>query len=176
MNRYASFWERLLANLIDACILLFLSIAATFLAIASERGWFVVHAFAIAADLSYPIVMHAKYGQTVGKRILRIQLRRVSGESITWMHALLRSSVDVAIAAAHLWIILFAAIDGSIRVSPETTIKELGLSFGAVKGARLIRQIGSAWTWSEIASVLLRKDRRALHDLLAGTIVVKVPR
>jgi uncharacterized RDD family membrane protein YckC len=174
MHRYATLPQRLCALIVDGLVFAAFWFPMTALALSSGRGWLAIHIFVVCVGMSYDILMHAKFGQTVGKMVLAIQLRTVEGAVVNWKHALKRASVDIVLGATNLGVVVWAASNSAIRVTPDMTVAEFWSSIGALSGASLVRKIGSVWSWSEIATMVLRTDRRALHDLLGGTVVVQV--
>ncbi len=99
---------------------------------------------------------------------------RTTGEPIGWREAWRRSAVDLLFA--------LAAIIGSfsaLAVIPDSQYYSVGWP---VRSSNLeahqppwIAWTGTAaqiWVWSEVLVMLFNKQRRALHDFIAGTIVI----
>jgi len=98
----------------------------------------------------------------------------VLGSSIGWYEALLRDSVGIAFGV----ISTVATLIGFLRV-PESS-----WSHHWMQQAKLLhdarpawgRAAGTAaavWSWSELVVLLLNRRRRALHDFIAGTVVIR---
>jgi len=114
----------------------------------------------------YNVVLHGMYGQTLGKRFMKVIVLDVNENKISFRHAILRDIVSIVI-------ILLAFI-------PELPL--------IVKGIDPIQQYleGSlpwyywamtfsmfGWFMIELITMLSNKKRRALHDFIAGTIVIR---
>jgi len=64
-------------------------------------GFFVIH--------GYFIVLHALYGQTVGKKVLKIKVIRIEGKSVGWAAAILREIGEfvatLPLFLGYIWIV-----------------------------------------------------------------------
>jgi uncharacterized RDD family membrane protein YckC len=59
---------------------------------------------------------------------------------------------------------IFDNLDRSLRVAYMGSI---------LSETRIISHLGNIWIWSEIIVILTNKRRRAIHDFIAGTVIVK---
>jgi uncharacterized RDD family membrane protein YckC len=173
-SRYRTFQPRFWAGYVDSAVLGPISIFIFFVAsreLPPPIGlllWF----FASFYYYAYSIGLHARYGQTVGKMVCKVKVIDCKTEErIGWRQALLRDSVPLLVT-----VIVFA--------------QELSLIYGGeLKAVDLIhrpdpqRSFGTydefvAWTlfiWfcAELVTMLTNKRRRAIHDFIAGTVVVR---
>ena len=116
--------------------------------------------------LLYSIAMHGLCGQTAGKMLTRVRVVDLSEASITMPQAILRDSPGlvfqlafIPLALIHLdWWIAFER--GDLVDIPRWF---LVLGFGAFLMALV-----------EIATMLTNRKRRALHNFIAGSVVVKL--
>jgi uncharacterized RDD family membrane protein YckC len=173
---YATFWQRFGAMWIDFFVLL------PFIVL---TGWAQSFSKAVAIGLllptsafflAYHIYCHGRYGQTIGKRVMGIRVSRLSGEPIGWREAWLRSSVDVVFAilgAVSSFIALMTISDADYygigwlqRAQNLAVCEPAWLNWSATAS--------TIWVWSEIIVMLFNSQRRALHDFIAGTIVIQV--
>lgn len=171
---FGTFWQRFAAMWIDMFVLLPLVFVQLWLDSISKIAAFVLVIPMAAVYSAYSIYCHGRFGQTVGKYVMRIRVVRISGEHIGWREAWLRSSVDVAFAflgAVSLFIALATISDASyygidwIQRSQNVQAHEptwLSWTFTA----------SQIWSWSEVIVMLFNKRRRALHDFIAGTVVI----
>src|SRR6266571_8598336 len=155
-SRYASFWIRVAATLIDG--LVFIPIWIPFLIAVWNRmsseidrsiatgqrvdftrymGRYAGWALGVAvATYAYQALLVRFFGGTLGKLAVGIRVRTADGNAVGWREALLRP------------------------------ILQLIVSFGSfVPGAGLITLLDDLW-------MLWDRQRQTLHDKVAGTIVV----
>lgn len=105
--------------------------------------------------LVYSIALHYRFGQTLGKRIMGIKVLDVSETRLpTFRQAVLRDSVWLGLEVLGL---LLAVVEVG-------GLEWLGL---------VLVNASFLWTILEITTMLLSPKRRAVHDLLAGTVVVR---
>jgi uncharacterized RDD family membrane protein YckC len=171
--KYAGLFRRFYALVVDSLILLPVSLLSMW-AMFSVRG----PALVVLIPLSlvapvYHIWFHARSGQTIGKRVADIRVVGVSGERISWREAVLRSAVSVLFGVPTVIAVLLAL----------SRFTDADLSLGLVERAQLLevrgpewgryaRYASNAWYWSELVFMLFNAKRRALHDFIAGTVVV----
>jgi uncharacterized RDD family membrane protein YckC len=125
-----------------------------------------------AFDLAYTVYFHNKFGATLGKMAMGIKVTLPNGSSIGLKQAFLRSSVDIAIG-------IFAVIGLEIAISNVDPEQYLAASFLEKDKMLLLPKwcdiaLYSAiiWHWGEIIVLLFNKRKRALHDFIAGTVVI----
>ncbi|MCL4181640.1 MAG: RDD family protein, partial [Verrucomicrobia bacterium] len=161
---YARLGPRAAAALLDSVILLPLVIMGAVV----DTLWPSISSWAaiplLSLGMGYFIYCHGRWGQTPGKRAVRIQLRQATGAPVTWRQAWWRSSVDILlIAIGFAAEILSHPHDGT---APFSRTLE-GVSAGSDIGYFL-------WMVGKVVVHLMDKRRRAIHDLLAGTVVVQL--
>src|SRR5882724_7378384 len=80
-------------------------IAAAILVVVESLTW-----------LLYTVVMHARYGQTVGKMVTKVRVVDFRTEgSISWRQAWLREGIPMALSLGFLAYELFAILTGRVR-------------------------------------------------------------
>lgn len=179
MERFKTFWPRFWAGLIDGfCIgilqfvlffplglLLGVSIHAT-----GGPRWLAT-LFSVAGGffpIAYSVLLHGRFGQTFGKMAMSIKVLHQDEQRIpTYREALMRDIGLVVMSVAGLAIVLYRAANGMPVGTPEAiaskTALEIALEYSSL-----------AWFVLEIISMLTNEKRRALHDYIAGTVVVRV--
>lgn len=166
--RYKTFWRRVLAAFLDGALFV-IPISLTTIAFVNmgrdfDQTYEDVTYFFNILFVIYSVAMHASFGQTVGKMLANVKVVTVLDESdIRFRHALLRDIVPVAGLILSLVGIVW---DTLIPSGPVTT------SF-ALAALWLIVLV-LFWPVAEIITMLLNKKRRAIHDYIAGTVVIRV--
>jgi uncharacterized RDD family membrane protein YckC len=110
----------------------------------------------------YSIILHTYFGQTVGKMIMKVRVFDVNGNPLTLKRAFLRDFpiliLNVGFLANEIHQILTTGIDENFR----------GNYFSLT-----LLLIGLLWIFAEIIVMFSNEKRRAIHDYIAGTVVVK---
>ncbi|MHB8901856.1 MAG: RDD family protein [Thermoguttaceae bacterium] len=172
---YAGFWIRLCARFADAFIIMPIAFSFVWL-----KGFDRTLAIAITIPSSilfamYNVFFNARFGGTPGKLAVGIRITRPDGSPIGWTEAWKRSAVDLVFA----FIVLVVQVWGLTQVDPGRYA-----SLGWIERARLVNEyapmwyssvsiLEQAWIWSEVVVLLFNNRRRAIHDFIAGTVVVK---
>ena len=173
---YAGFWRRALSLVVDTAVL------APFLAFHLTVGYSSRIALAISAILigvvsaAFPVFFLSRWGQTPGKMLARIKVTHVDGSPIGTGQAWRRSMVDIGLSAACMVGTLYAL--ATWRSGEWSSLDRSALLKALEDGNPLSRpyEVGSQiWYWGELAVLLTNQKRRALHDFIAGTVVIRLP-
>jgi uncharacterized RDD family membrane protein YckC len=162
-RKYQTFWPRFWAGFIDGLLFIPFDWAmsvvwAKGLSSATSILWLFVSYFSFSI---YIVAMHGRFGQTFGKMITGVTvLREDNEESISYQQSIMRESPYIAI--------LFL---GWIAISYYTVTKS-GLA-QYQKFDLLLGSAGLLWFALEVVTMLFNNKRRALHDFIAGTVVVR---
>jgi uncharacterized RDD family membrane protein YckC len=109
--------------------------------------------------------MHARFGQTIGKKAMRIRVMNINEDRIpTLGQAVLRDIGEIGpgiLGSAYAIALILAD-----KYTQEAMISTW---FGLVL---VYADLG--WFALELSTMLTNKKRRALHDLIAGTVVVRL--
>ncbi len=179
MDIYVGFWRRLGALLIDMLVALPFFALWYFLSrsFISSSSWF------IGADILdtlllifYLVFFHYRFGATLGKMAVGIKVTKPDGSAITLKQALLRAIVDIfcGIIAIILSIYVFTIIDATqFAALPETVFGRSDYIDSLAPTFELFEVILVLWGCSELIVLLFNKRKRALHDFIAGTVVIK---
>lgn len=174
---YAGFWRRALALIVDFAIWILVLIAYFAVQGVSLSAAMLALLFVSILGVAYPVYFLSRWGQTIGKMVAGIKVMRLDGSPIAPRHAWLRSSVDIGLTLINLIAIT--------HVLATWTGPEWSSMSWLERGGELTKRnpihsaydwASQAWVWSELLVILFNKKRRALHDFIAGTVVVKVDR
>jgi uncharacterized RDD family membrane protein YckC len=164
-DKYRTFSARFIASFVDGFALAPLSFVALLLADTDYR--FFDYAYPLidtALIYGYSILLHGFKGQTLGKMAMGIKVVNFKDETdITMKQAFKRDLVPLAI------IILFYTIDTSFFIAGSELTSNYWNSIYYFVGI-----LPLLWTVLEITTMLTNKKSRALHDFIAGTVVIKI--
>lgn len=160
-HKYETGWARFWAAFIDGLIFLPLSLLEDFFLLPTDNkaGFFIWIIFNIVLSFAYSVLLHAKYGQTLGKMVLKVKIVDISeNRPITLKQAFMRDLVGSII-------LTFAIILMFIRFT-DIQLIERGYD-------EFLYPWVFIWTLIELVTMLTNSKRRAIHDFIAGTVVVR---
>jgi len=166
--RYSTFWPRFWAGFYDGLVFLPVSLADNYLS-SPARLPIVLIAWALfsyPAYWVYSVALHAYRGQTVGKKATHVKVMDVSETRIPSLkQALLRDIGEIVPNSICLvyFIYLVVTHQYSAPFSQSSHWPILVLGFGSL-----------GWFLLEVITMMTNSKRRALHDWIAGTVVVRV--
>lgn len=115
------------------------------------------------------------YGQTLGKYVLRIRVVRLDGFRIGWREAILRSSVDVGFSLVGVIAAIVTLYHAPPMVFPFSKVEEkYGLVTSSSSWGQPFKYASYAWSLIDPLTFFTNPQGRVLHDMIAGTVVVKV--
>jgi uncharacterized RDD family membrane protein YckC len=170
-NRYSTFAPRFWAAFVDGCVLWPVGfIAATILYLETPRLLAAVALFVEGfAWIVYTVLMHARYGQTLGKMGTKVRVVDVRTEGkITLRQAWLREAIPAVLALGLVGCQLFTLAMSEVPPSA------IGKGEDLLGDASLwVLSLPLFWYLAELLTMLTNKKRRALHDFIAGTVVIR---
>jgi uncharacterized RDD family membrane protein YckC len=175
--RYAGFWPRLGSILLDILINLPL-LVLLFWAQGHYRLFRVYYLIpGILLGLFYWVYLVRRFGGTPGKLIVGIRIRRLDGEPVGYREAFLRHFPDLIfglLISIAMIPPLFQITDAEYQSlsAKERAKREVDL---APSWSKPLRWTANSWDWAELVVLLTNRKRRALHDFIAGTVVVHAP-
>ena len=177
MINYATFWQRFAAMWIDLFVLLPIMVVHVWLVSESKIAALVLVIPMATVYDAYTIYCHGRFGQTVGKRVMGIRVVLTTGEAIGWRTAWLRSSVDVMFSVLGVIASFMALTAISDAEFSGVGWMQQSQNLSALEPAWLgwTEEATQIWVWSEMVVMLFNKRRQALHDFIAGTVVITMP-
>ena len=175
--KYAGFWRRLAAGLVDGLVFLPNVFILPRLEGVSVPAAIFAFLFGQTCYYVYTLLLTHRYGGTLGKLALGIRVRPVDGGELTWRHVLRRSAVDMVISV----MMIFTMIIGVTRVefsafAAADSIARSQMINNVVPWWAALNFTYMGWLASEFVVIMLNRRRRALHDFIAGTVVIVVRR
>jgi uncharacterized RDD family membrane protein YckC len=170
---YSGFWSRLGANLLDGLIIIPFSLMILFI----NSFNIYIYFFTIVPNLLFAFWYHVflpkKYGGTPGKLIVGIKIIKIDSSPIGWKESFLRYIVTLFLSLVTIFFIIIAifSVDTEIYNNLNWFQKSAYLSnLAETNGINILTNI---WFWSELIVLLFNKRKRAIHDFIAGTVVLK---
>ncbi len=172
--KFAGFWQRFCAGCIDFFVLLLPLIALGWLGSLSYAAAIICAVPCGLLFWYYTFHFHAATGQTIGKRTLGIRVVRLDGSRIGRSDAFRRSAVYLLFAVISITGILCgllalssAEFTTSDWLHQQQLVQQSRPSF--IRWADIAVQI---WVWGEVFTMLFNRQKRAIHDFIAGTVVI----
>ena len=171
---YAGFWQRFGAGIVDVIVLIPVAYILYYLEGISISAAIIAAFISSALYSIYTVYFHYRYSATLGKMTTKIKVTNPDGSPIDLRQAILRSSVDIGFAV----LAVTAQIIAISHANPEEY-----LSAGWMERIEYIVPLYPSWydlvtigtnVWvlGEFFVLLLNKRKRAIHDFIAGTVVI----
>lgn len=161
--KYKTGHKRFWASILDALVFLPLIFLDELLTVNQPFSILIWQASISLLGYSYSIIMHYQYGQTLGKMLTGVKVLHVSeSKRLTFKQVLLRDSIPILIDVAGL--IYFASLlkQGLSADNLITNYEDLTSIVALV------------WVLLELITMMTNQKRRALHDFVAKTVVIRV--
>jgi len=173
-RKYQTGLLRVLAAFIDGLVFLPVSLADLHFneqEYLPEWAYLVWFFFSAQAFWVYSVTCHAYWGQTIGKRCVGVKLVRNDDESpIGWKQAFLRDSPYIVlvalsmVVAGYYWILFFTGRYTDAHWEEYQMVDDA------------LVKIIYFWALIEFVTMLTNSKRRAVHDWIAGTVVIRKSR
>lgn len=164
-SKYSNFWRRLFAIIIDGFILLPLQwldeyILSGFFSSGSIFIWGVLSSM---LGIVYYVILHAKYGQTIGKMVTKVKVVDISEKrNLTIRQSCMRDIFPIIMTPVVVYAYAQIAFNSHTWESLEQGVLFTIIGFAAI-----------GWVGLECVSMLFNEKRRAIHDYIAGSVVVR---
>jgi uncharacterized RDD family membrane protein YckC len=166
MLKYHTFWPRLWAGIVDGLVFMPITLLDGYLS-APERGAPVLVAWGVltyTAYWLYSVLLHARFGQTIGKMVTGVRVLDVSEARIpTLRQAFIRDIGYISLNTLSLAYLIFLVVSGQYVSGAE----------GTTLPGQILTWASFGWFLIELISMATNDKRRALHDFIAGTVVVR---
>ena len=162
---YRTFWRRYWAMVIDFSLLFPLAVLVLVMGwqATAPAAQIAFHVFGSFYGVAYTVFFHSRYGQTLGKMATRVKVVDLSERPIGMRQALWRDGPTILLCLAGAAFGIRAAMNG---INPFKIDNQAALPPQLVY-ANLI------WILAEYVTMLTNKRRRAIHDWIAGTLVIR---
>jgi uncharacterized RDD family membrane protein YckC len=173
IDKYHTIWPRFWAPTIDEFILYPITIIVFYIQL---NNLFEFKDFTILSFIQntftymYIIFMHGKYGKTFGKMACKVRVVDYkTGQPISFKQAIIRDIIPVVFLSISTVLILFYnPLQGATLNAHQQTENTYFHIIQTIAGSMF-----ALWFLAEIITMLTNSKRRALHDFIAGTVVVR---
>lgn len=173
-TRYGGFWKRFGALLLDGLIVA--PITALGLWGMLRVRLFLLYSFVpeLLFTLFYCVFLVGRFGGTPGKRLLGLRIVTVDGDAVGYRHALLRCAPELLLSQLASIGMILASFQIADAEYHTLTMRGLGERLATLGPSWLqpVQHVNAAWTWGELFVLLTNRQKRALHDFIAGTVVI----
>jgi len=172
---YAGFWIRFGSLLLDILIISPVIFILLYLNGLSKNVYYYTVIPTLIFHFWYNIYLVQKNGGTPGKLISGITILKTDGTDLTWREAILRHIVSFALTIflSIITIIAISHSDTEYYQSLNWMTKQQYLMTLLPVYFTLYTWTSNIWTYSELFVLLFNKRKRALHDFIAETVIVK---
>jgi uncharacterized RDD family membrane protein YckC len=168
--RYSTFGPRFWAGVIDGLVFLPVSLFNNYMSSPARSAVILIAwaGFSYSANWAYSVTLHAYRGQTIGKKAQEVKVMDVSEERIPSLRqALLRDVGSIVPSCCTLTYFIYLVVvhkyTEPFSQAWDWPVRALGF-------------VGLGWFLLEITTMFTNSKRRAFHDLIAGTVVIRVDR
>jgi len=173
---YVGFWKRLAAYALDFAILIPYALLTKQLIYTSRSAYLANLVIGTIIAIIFEVYLVKRFGGSPGKIIMRIRIAKLDGNKVGYREARIRYSVAFFIStlsSVALLMSLFgmSELDYGKFASLKTSVRSLEAS--APAWYQPLQIGGAIWIYSEFLVLLTNRKRRALHDFMAGTVVIQ---
>jgi uncharacterized RDD family membrane protein YckC len=170
------FWRRLAVYAIDFAILFPLGVLTKDLIYASRSAFLVRVIVGTLIAIIFEVYLVKRFGGSPGKLALGIRITRLDGSPVGYQEVWIRYSPVLILnimTSAALVMSLFNMSDVGYAAfaTAHTSLRDLETT--APWWYRPLQIAGAIWIYSEFIVLLTNRKRRALHDFMAGTVVIR---
>lgn len=167
---YADFGQRWMAGFLDTLVLVPVYAAFRLLLGQDPAGHMLALCVWVLGNYAYRIGFTAATGQTPGKMLMGIQVRRADGRTVGLGEASLRYVPEMVFGAAILLMMsLITSNPGGLETLDDGA--RAGM-MGAALVVGVLQILYPAYLLGEVISFYATPRHRTLHDFLASTVVV----
>jgi len=172
---YAGLWIRAAAKILDFIILLPLAGISLYINGLSKSAYFYTVVPNLLFGVFFEVYLVKVYGGTPGKLIMDIKVIQKNGDDVNWNAAIYRYAVDFCLAVLGIYLIIMTlnSIDDSYYAGLGFTKKYTLISTINPTLAEIQSWTNYLWAISGTIVLLANPRKRAIHDFIAGTVVVK---
>ena len=172
---YVGFWRRVAAYIIDIAVLTPYALFSSWFAYSSKEGFLICQAVAFLIGIIFEIYLVKRFGGTPGKLLMKMRIAKLDGSPVGYREASIRYSVLFVISLVSSVALIISAFNMPDLEYAALTHKTRGMRLRELAPVwyQPVEIAGSVWVWSEFVVLLTNRKRRAIHDFMAGTVVIR---
>ncbi len=174
--QYAGFWRRVAAHLIDSVALGLALLAIILITLGNNSLYLLTLVVPGVLSIIYQLYLTTKYGATLGKMAMGIQIVRLDGSPIGFAQANLRYSPYLILG--------LIGVLGNIEAFNNIPVPSIFFEHGWLERNSLLQQYQPKWVLlsspvglffllADSIALVISKKKLSVHDLIAGTMVIK---
>lgn len=167
LTKYQTFGPRFWAAVIDGFVLAPISLLDDYLKelLLVNSGILIIWTIiAMSAYQIYSVLMHGKYGQTIGKKVMQVKIVNFPNEtSISYRTAFIRDLPYAILVTIDILVAIVLILSPTLKDNSMLTLI-----------TDLLGYAGLVWFLVEIVTMLFNQQNRAVHDIIAKTVVIKI--
>ena len=172
--KYAGFWQRLGSYIIDVLVLIPLIYLVYW---GSEQTrLFQIYYFipGVLFGLWFHVYLVKRYGGTPGKLLLKIRISKLDGSDVDYKEVILRYSIlfTLTLLTSIPMVVVTMGMSDAEYFSYDYIQRAAALTQKTPNWSSFTTIAMNVWIWSEFIVMLTNKKRRAIHDFIAGTVVI----
>lgn len=168
---YSTYGSRLSAAIVDGIIVGGLSLVITFIDNFSNEVYPLTGGLQIAFLLFYYVYLVQASGATPGKRISGLKIVKLDGTDVGWTEAVLRYLPQFLIVLLSN-LVTVAALSVADTGADGQSWWEKILVLSSQQEIEITRYVSIAWLLANTITLISTKNKRALHDIIAKTVVI----
>lgn len=174
--RYAGFWSRLGAGILDGLILMLMSPLTMW----GENRYRLFDLYYLVPGLLieffFFVYLVKRFGGSPGKLMMKIGILKLDGDPVGYREAILRYLpafiIGFLLSLANL--VPYLRMSDAEYSSYSFMARSVHLQSLTPVWAYPVAGLGAIWMLAEVIVLLTNHKRRAIHDFIAGTVVVHV--
>ena len=124
--------------------------------------WLIIN---MAVSWLYGILLHGYYGQTVGKFVCQVKVLDKTEKPLSMRQAFYRDAFPIVIGIPFLFYEVKNVLGG--QIANKGFPSDMNIMLKAFLSISLL------WFLLELITMLTNKKRRAIHDYIAGSVVIR---
>lgn len=170
-RRYETFGARFIAAILDSFVLIAIGLGLNYSIPYTNSSIlnFLSEILYNTLPFIYYILMHGYYGQTLGKMAMKVKVVDFESEQkIGLFQAFLRDCIPLILMILSFIVLSFTSYS-------QNNLFGLSNTESTISNIAILTINGLSMTWSliELVSMLTNEKSRAVHDLIAKTVVIR---